>query len=157
MIDLIHQLFCRLYDREREVINGEIGSPLPHILFQIIGKQDDSPVWTCEIKEDAGVVRDQQITDPKKIIGLISGRERTDMLIVRIIDDVSHQKMQIYIKNLIICQLAVDLIKISTEDLFLYLRICCPIASAPGRHIRDQLLSLQLQRLANFLLDAIIK
>ena len=79
------------------------------------------------------------------------------MLIVRIIDDVSHQKMQIYIKNLIICQLAVDLIKISTEDLFLYLRICCPIASAPGRHIRDQLLSLQLQRLANFLLDAIIK
>ena len=68
------------------------------------------------------------------------------MLIFPVVHDIPHQKMQVYIKYLIIPQKTVQPGKILLEDLLLLFNLRLPVGASPGGHVGDQLLILKSQR-----------
>ena len=62
-------LWC-LDDRERIRTDVFIHSPVPHIVFQIIGKKNDLAACICKIVHDTGIICDQYITGIQYIIGI---------------------------------------------------------------------------------------
>ena len=67
------------------------------------------------------------------------------MPVFPVVHDIPHQKMQVYIKYLIIPQKTVQPGKILLQDLLLLFNLRLPVGASPGGHVGDQLLILKSQ------------
>ena len=143
--DLPGQFLSGKYLRKRQRIHGHIRSPLRQILLQIVGKQNNFLPGHREVKKHAGVIGHQHIAECQEIIGLIFRGEWSDMPVFPVVHDIPHQKMQVYIKYLIIPQKTVQPGKILLQDLLLLFNLRLPVGASPGGHVGDQLLILKSQ------------